>query len=414
MCTGKRFPQWTAVAFMAALPGLAVAQTPQVALSSESVTKQVWNGSCDPDFGPGPKTVYTPANWFLPTDSSATVYFEVDNIASTDQFTNKWKQPDGTVFSTGAWPSASGNECFSAQLNIAGTSVASMSGMWHAQVFLNASLLFDLPFTIGATSPGTPIVDQAMTTPYPPSSCHPALTTEVPVTTFPTTDQSIGLWFSVAGASAGDFPLASWSAPDGTLYDFAWNRLASSGSACFGATLNGEVSLSGGTPVVLSPGNWSVTVYWNNNLNTPLFTLGFTIAAASEPPPTANTPTINFRGITNAAGPANGQAPVAPGSLISIYGTNLSTQQTGQSASAFPLPTLMAGSQVMMNGIYAPLVYVSAGQINAQVPWEVAGATSLSVQVISNGMGSSVATTALADTAPGIFAIAHAANGSTR
>jgi uncharacterized protein (TIGR03437 family) len=403
--TAKRFSQLAAVAFafLAALPDSAVAQTPGAALLSETMTKQVWKGFCDPNFGSVTKTVYTPTNWFLPTDPSATVYFEVNNnLAATDQLTYRWIQPNGAILSSGSWPSASGGQCYSASLNIAGASPSSTAGTWHVRVLLNGSLLFDLPFTIGLASPGTPTLAAALTTNAgDPNSCY----VPAPARTFLTTDQSIGLWFNVTGTNVGDFPFADWLAPDGTPYNNAWSPLTWSGAACFGAKLNGDVTV-GAKPVVLSPGNWSVTVFWNNNPNTPLFTLGFTIAGGQP------TPAIYSGGITNAAGPANGQAPVAPGSLISIYGTNLSTLQTGQPATTFPLPTLLGGSQVLMNGIAAPLVYVSAGQINAQVPWELAGATSLSVQVLSNGVASNTATTMSAGTAPGIFAVTHAADGS--
>lgn len=69
---------------------------------------------------------------------------------------------------------------------------------------------------------------------------------------------------------------------------------------------------------------------------------------------------------------ANGQAgPFAPGSLISIFGSGLAGSTL---AARTPLPTTLGGVSVQLGGIKAPLLFVSPGQINAQIPWEVSGA----------------------------------------
>jgi uncharacterized protein (TIGR03437 family) len=103
---------------------------------------------------------------------------------------------------------------------------------------------------------------------------------------------------------------------------------------------------------------------------------------------------------------------VAPGSIVSIFGTALASG-TAQ-ATTTSLPTTLQSAQVLMNGIAAPLFYVSPTQINAQVPWEVTGlfATDLTVQVIANGSQSNVVANALAATAPGIFVVVHNADNT--
>ena len=74
---------------------------------------------------------------------------------------------------------------------------------------------------------------------------------------------------------------------------------------------------------------------------------------------------------------------IAPGSLISIFGSGLA--QGANSASATPLPLSLGDVSVTMNGIVAPVLYVSPGQINAQVPNEVAaGPASLVVRVMEH------------------------------
>ena len=84
----------------------------------------------------------------------------------------------------------------------------------------------------------------------------------------------------------------------------------------------------------------------------------------------AQTPSVAADGVLNAASFARGQV-VARGSLISIFGTDLASGLTH--ASAIPLSTTLADVSVMFNGIPAPILFVSPGQINAQLPWETLG-----------------------------------------
>jgi uncharacterized protein (TIGR03437 family) len=61
--------------------------------------------------------------------------------------------------------------------------------------------------------------------------------------------------------------------------------------------------------------------------------------------------------------------PVAPGSLIAIFGSNLASAT--MTAPAGSLGRNLGGVTLSINGIAAPIQFVSAGQINAQVPFEV-------------------------------------------
>jgi uncharacterized protein (TIGR03437 family) len=88
----------------------------------------------------------------------------------------------------------------------------------------------------------------------------------------------------------------------------------------------------------------------------------------------SDVPQVPNNGIVNGAGFATavpGQGAVAPGAIISIFGSNLATAEFR--ASALPLPTLLGGTRVNINGIPAPLFYVGPGQINTQVPYEISG-----------------------------------------
>ncbi len=88
-------------------------------------------------------------------------------------------------------------------------------------------------------------------------------------------------------------------------------------------------------------------------------------------------PPGSIGGVVNAA---SFEPSIAPGSLISVFGANLA--RTTMAAQQIPLPVSLADTTVTINGARAPLLYVSPGQINAQVPDQTpAGAASLTVSV---------------------------------
>ena len=101
-------------------------------------------------------------------------------------------------------------------------------------------------------------------------------------------------------------------------------------------------------------------------------------------------------------------AQIAPGTIVSINGTNLSSQTVSADLTQPTLPTTLGGTQVYFNGIRAPLVMVSPTQINAQIPWEFTDTTSINAYVRSAlADGSVMVTTPVAVTIvsanPGIF-----------
>jgi uncharacterized protein (TIGR03437 family) len=116
-------------------------------------------------------------------------------------------------------------------------------------------------------------------------------------------------------------------------------------------------------------------------------------------------PTINPGGVVNAA---SYTTPLVRGELATIFGTNLAVGRA--SASALPLPTTLNGVQVTVGGIAAPLYFVSAMQINFQVPFEEPITGSVPVVVIQNGMPTVPQQVTMAEYAPGIFMYARTAS----
>jgi uncharacterized protein (TIGR03437 family) len=113
-------------------------------------------------------------------------------------------------------------------------------------------------------------------------------------------------------------------------------------------------------------------------------------------------PAITAEGIVNAASFTGG--PVAPGEIVSLFGSGLSSAKTanvGYDLSGY-LPLSSGDAKVFFDGIQAPLVFVSDGQINAIVPYGVSG-SGTKVRVEVQGRVSGEATLPVAAAAPGIF-----------
>jgi uncharacterized protein (TIGR03437 family) len=72
--------------------------------------------------------------------------------------------------------------------------------------------------------------------------------------------------------------------------------------------------------------------------------------------------------------------PVSPGSLATIFpASGQSLTSTTATANTLPLPTSLAGAQVVINGNLAPLFYVSAGQVNFWMPDWASGSVQVAV-----------------------------------
>jgi uncharacterized protein (TIGR03437 family) len=67
--------------------------------------------------------------------------------------------------------------------------------------------------------------------------------------------------------------------------------------------------------------------------------------------------------------------PVAPGGLVSIFGSQLSPVTLA--STDVPLPTVLADSCLTANGVVIPITFVSPTQINAQLPFQVSGNTDI-------------------------------------
>jgi uncharacterized protein (TIGR03437 family) len=108
--------------------------------------------------------------------------------------------------------------------------------------------------------------------------------------------------------------------------------------------------------------------------------------------------------IRTSAGVLNGASfsgNLSGGTIASIFGSNFAPAVA--LAGATPLPTSLHGVSVRVDGVLAPLFYVSSAQINFQLPVSTLNETQASIEVIDNGVGSGPETIPVMAASPGIF-----------
>jgi uncharacterized protein (TIGR03437 family) len=118
--------------------------------------------------------------------------------------------------------------------------------------------------------------------------------------------------------------------------------------------------------------------------------------------PGGPTPQINGGGVVNAAAFT---PKLARGALATIFGSNLASGIA--TAQSLPLLTSMGGVTVLVGNVPAPLVYVSPGQINFQVPFEVPLGSTSTLMVLANGVPSASVPVTIGDYGVGIFTYAR-------
>ncbi|MEZ5365824.1 MAG: hypothetical protein R2748_26705 [Bryobacterales bacterium] len=117
-------------------------------------------------------------------------------------------------------------------------------------------------------------------------------------------------------------------------------------------------------------------------------------------------PAFSSGAVTNAASFQPG--PVAPGEIVSIFGVDMGPAAgMAPNAPSLSLPTTLGQVRVTFDGIPAPLFFVSANQINAQVPFEVAGRGTTTATIFYQGRFSQDVDLSVAPAAPGVFTVAN-------
>jgi uncharacterized protein (TIGR03437 family) len=146
----------------------------------------------------------------------------------------------------------------------------------------------------------------------------------------------------------------------------------------------------------------------NGRVYVPTFSSAVTVYGELNSTTMPATPVISS--IVNSASFLEGA--VSPGELVTIFGANL-----GPSA-AMPgtlngdsLSKTISGTQVLIGGFAAPLLFASSSQINAVVPFGVTGPTTL-IQVVYQGQTTASTTAPVQAASPALFALDATGGGS--
>jgi uncharacterized protein (TIGR03437 family) len=179
-----------------------------------------------------------------------------------------------------------------------------------------------------------------------------------------------------------------------SVYDYTYNStLALSGNAYTTAAARyivGSGDPTKGDQVLITSGVGS--------------SLGLSVGLQAPTIAPVGTVFIDPTRVQNSASNAPFTTGIAPGELLTLYGTNLapSTQVAG-----IPFPTTgLGGVQVTIDGLPAAIYYVSASQLSAVVPYgitSVAPCYCADIQVNNNGTLSNVVSEYISVTAPGVF-----------
>ena len=146
--------------------------------------------------------------------------------------------------------------------------------------------------------------------------------------------------------------------------------------------------------------------------------LVITPASASSPQNVSVTlnvaaaPSPSILSVTNAASFV--PSAVAPGEMVVIFGSSLGppnlTPLTLDPSGL--VSTVLASARVTFDDIAAPVIYASARQVSAIVPYEVAGRATVRVQVEYQGVRSTAVVLNVVDSNPGIFTVDTSGQGA--
>ena len=134
-----------------------------------------------------------------------------------------------------------------------------------------------------------------------------------------------------------------------------------------------------------------------------------TYTVTQQPPPP---PPVVLSSVANAAN--YGTDAVSPGEIVTLFGSNLGpasivTLQLSDDKKG--ITNNLAGTQVLFDGVAAPMIYSVAGQVSAVVPYGVAGKSNTKVQVQYQSAASNTLTVNVQAATPGIFTLDSSGSG---
>lgn len=112
--------------------------------------------------------------------------------------------------------------------------------------------------------------------------------------------------------------------------------------------------------------------------------------------------TFTYPGLSFTSAASGAAAATPPGSIFALYGAGFTSGSSTQ-ANTLPLPTALLSTSVSINSENAPLFYMGAGQVNAQMPWDAKPGLAAVTVTSGTTMSNTVAITVPAAATPAVF-----------
>ncbi len=211
--------------------------------------------------------------------------------------------------------------------------------------------------------------------------------------------------------------------PPGVVVGSQATTITVTGAGFFGTSVASATTASSTTTplatTVLSPTTLLATIppALLGTAGTLSITISTPSAAAASAPATFTVwgPGPQVWAATNAA--SYSVVGISPGELISIFGVGLGpavmSRYSGTSPLPVSLPATGPATSVTIDGVAAPLLFTSASQINCIAPYEIAGksGTTVNVVVTYNSIASTAFKVSVVDADPGVFTVNYSGDG---
>jgi uncharacterized protein (TIGR03437 family) len=214
--------------------------------------------------------------------------------------------------------------------------------------------------------------------------------------TRPTTGVPTNQNFTLSNGGQGTL---NWVASTSTTSGGTWLSISPSTGSSLAGQLGTTVAVAA-NPSSLAPGDYYGQIQVTSpNAASPvqMITVRFTIQTAGEDPPA-----VAAGGVLSDASYAL-KTPVAPGTFVAIFGSNFTDSTSPVIATTLPFPNQLGGTSVTIGGEPVPLYAVTAGQIDAILPFDLPVNTSLPIVVTRNNAVSAPQPVSMVSSEPGIF-----------
>jgi uncharacterized protein (TIGR03437 family) len=192
----------------------------------------------------------------------------------------------------------------------------------------------------------------------------------------------------------------NWAASATTASGGAWLTATPATGSSIAGKAGVKITVSA-NPTGLASGDYYGTVALDSSFapNSPQVT---TVRLTVTYPSASSAPQVSPAGVVHGAS-FTPKGPVAPGSIVSIFGTSLADHSI--LASTLPLPNQLAGASVTIGGRTLPLLYVSEKQINAQLPFGLLPNVTEQLVVTRDNMISAPEQVSVVASEPGVFTV---------